>query len=581
MNILLLSAAILVGCTANKDNTDWSVNKPLDGFSAKTENSDFVWVEGDVIKMYSENPTGKYTAFYNARLSGQTVPFQPFAHASIAQKATKYLGCYPYDLYDFETGTGTLPSQYSCTDQQFRNIPMSAVKTSDEAEEIGVIAFKKACNICDITITAGAAATINSITLRANVPLAGKGEIKAGKGKIQYLEITEGAREVTFNYSDVTVNGSRTFRTIIPANVTLEYLEICVKTADTEITKRFDGFQAGFGEVRNFDVSLIVAEHYNAKIYESNTYTSFADLVWYEGKYYCAFREGENHVPSSKAEKNGIIHFLQSTDCRAWTEAGTITDDRYDLRDPHFCISPKDGSLLCIYAYHEPGNSWVQPTKTAASVLVVENGILKEKSRGNLTTGDIYERYWIWNITVEGDTVYGVAYYETGTNVAFLSSKDGFNWTHISDIPFKGNEASVNIIDGKAYVLMRNQTDWENSSIAIADAPYTSWTVIPLNYGLHSPIGHEYNGKLYICGRKYYNKVRDGVSMFSFNLPTDTKLKEVYVFPCDTPTRDNAYPGFIIRDGAMRVVYYAIPNGKNVPDIYYTEIPLSMIDGMQ
>lgn len=578
MNILILSALMLIGCSTNKDNTDWSVNSPLEALNAKTENSDFVWFEGDVVKIYSENTTGKFTALYSAYLSGQTVPFRPYAYATVAKKAEKYLGCYPHDLFDFDNGTGKLPTSYQCTADAFREIPMSAVKTADTAEEPGILNFKKSCNICDITVTSGVKTNVNSITLRSNVLLGGTGTIKAGKGKIQYVELTEGSNEVTYTYQDASIEGTKTFRTVIPANIKPEWLEITVKTSETEVTRKFDGFEAGFGETRNFSVSLLTPEKYDAIIYAGSTYTSFADLVWYEGKYYCAFREGENHVPSSKAEKNGIIHFLQSLDCRTWTEAGTITDERYDLRDPHFLISPKDGSLMCIYAYHEPGNSWVQPTKTAASVLSAETGILREIKRDNLTTGDKYERYWIWNITVEGDTVYGVAYYETGTNVAFLSSKDGFNWTHISDIPFKGNEASVNIIDGKAYVLMRNQTDWENSSIAIADAPYTNWTVIPLNYGLHSPIGHEYNGKLYICGRKYYNKVRDGVSMFSFNLPTDTKLEEVYKFPCDTPTRDNAYPGFIIRDGAMRVVYYAIPNGKNVPDIYYSEIPLTMMD---
>lgn len=573
IKITVVAAALaLAGCQQQEYN-DWSVNNPLETVTARSAEG-FEWRKGDLIKVFSSSEAGDWHATYEAQNDGASSSFKPYAYSTAAVKAETFRASYPADFIDFEKGGGEFPASYDCTGAS-RDIPMVATLENGESAEPGEFEFAMSCSVLEIKLTSPVPVGLKSITLRSDVNISGKGRFSEAGG-VPFIKISTGQPEVVYNYSGIELGAETVFYAVLPANVALGSLSVDVVTTGKSFSKTLAGFDTGMGQI--FSVSMTYPEIYNAKIYESSTYTSFADLTWYKDRYYCAFRDGQNHVPSNSSERNGEIRILQSKDCREWTQAALLTDDKYDLRDPHFCISPKDGSLLLFYAYHEVGNSWVAPSKTVVSVMAQDGNALKEQSRTGLDAGEYYSRWWIWNINVSDDTIYGVGYYETGCNVALLQSKDGFKWELISEIPFLGNESSINIIDGKAYVLMRNQTDWLDASMAVADYPFTTWTVTPMNFGIHSPAGVEYNGKLYLCGRKYINKVRDGVSLFSYDLPTSTSLKEVYALPCDKKTGDNAYPGVIIRDGAMRIVYYSIDENKNVPDIHYTEIPLDMFE---
>lgn len=572
----MILAAALALASCQPQMADWTVNDPLEGFMGQCELASFNWQQGDVVSLYSESELGQFSARYVAQTAGQSTSFKPYAYSTAAQKADNFYACFPAEHINFTKGGGTIPAEYDCEDALFRDIPQCAIKKNDAVDAPGVMNFKPSANVIELAFSSNEDFVVKSITLTSDVNLSGTGRYRLDKGGAPYISIAQGTNSVKYNYAGVKVNGTTTFTMVIPANITLAELSIAVESENGKVlNKTFSGFEAGIGQV--YQYRMVNPVVFQQKIYESDTYTSFVDLVWYNDRYYCAFRDGQNHVPSNYNEKFGEIRILESKDCRTWTDVLLLTDAKYDMRDPHFCIA-QDGSLLCYYAYHLPDESWVKPSKTIVSILKQEGEALVEKSRHNVDAGEVYSRYWIWNITRHEDKIYGVGYYTAGTNVAFLVSDDGINFTHISDIPFLGNEASVNIIDGKAYVLMRNQSDVGNASMAVADAPYTSWEVTSMNYGLHSPVGVEYNGKLYLCGRKYADKTRDGVSLFSYKLPKDTKLKEEYRLPCDRPTADNAYPGLCLRDGALRIVYYSIPTGKWVPDIYYYEIPVELLD---
>jgi len=572
---LLISLA-LAGCQ-QQASADWSVNKPLSGVNAKSSVENFSWKEGDVINLYSESTLGKFIGTYTATNSGQTSSFVPFAHSSAAQKAEKFYASYPYTYIDYYHGGGTIPAEYNCTDEDFRDIPQVAVTRLGAIGKPGLLDFRLSCNIVNLTLSSSVDFEVKSITLTSDINLSGTGRYRMDRDSIPYISIARGAKSVKYNYKGVTVKGSKSFTMVVPAHVKAANLTFNVESADGEIiTKSFEGFESAIGKTLSY--SIRNPKIYATRIYESSTYTSFVDLVWYNDRYYCAFRDGVTHVPLTTTERYGDIRILESKDCRTWTESLllTTTGTKYDMRDPHFCIA-EDGTLSCYYAYHLPNQPWVEPSKTIVSRFKQENGKLVEISRHNVDMGPKYSVYWMWNITRNGSTYYGVAYHDAGEYPIFVKSGDGINFEFVSEIPFYGNEASVNIINSSAYVLLRHQTDTRNAGMATADVPYTSWNVTEMNYGMHSPVGLEYNGKLYLCGRKYYERARDGVALFTYNLPSDTKLTLQYQLPCDTPASDNAYPGMIIHDEALRIVYYAIPRGKSVPDIYYYEIPLEIL----
>lgn len=70
----------------------------------------------------------------------------------------------------------------------------------------------------------------------------------------------------------------------------------------------------------------------NILVYKSNTeYCAFCDMVYYEGKYYIAFRMGNNHVPLNGNDRNGYIAIMSSVDSKTWSHEFNIVDEEWDL----------------------------------------------------------------------------------------------------------------------------------------------------------------------------------------------------------------------------------------------------------
>lgn len=78
-------------------------------------------------------------------------------------------------------------------------------------------------------------------------------------------------------------------------------------------------------------------------------YVAFCDIVQFKDKFYTAFRKGEDHAPYHDYSKNGYIVILSSDDCENWHEEIELKDDKWDLRDPCFCVDPTGNTLHVYY----------------------------------------------------------------------------------------------------------------------------------------------------------------------------------------------------------------------------------------
>jgi hypothetical protein len=56
------------------------------------------------------------------------------------------------------------------------------------------------------------------------------------------------------------------------------------------------------------------------KIWDEAPHNAFTDLIRYRDEWFCAFREGRNHVSA-----DGAIRILSSTDGVAWVSAARLT----------------------------------------------------------------------------------------------------------------------------------------------------------------------------------------------------------------------------------------------------------------
>src|SRR6188472_116847 len=76
------------------------------------------------------------------------------------------------------------------------------------------------------------------------------------------------------------------------------------------------------------------------KIWNEGSHNAFTDLIRFNNKWFCTFRESEAHVGG-----NGKLRVIVSDDGETWTSAALLAEDGIDLRDPKLSIT-RDGRLM-------------------------------------------------------------------------------------------------------------------------------------------------------------------------------------------------------------------------------------------
>ncbi|MCP5116267.1 MAG: exo-alpha-sialidase, partial [bacterium] len=78
------------------------------------------------------------------------------------------------------------------------------------------------------------------------------------------------------------------------------------------------------------------------KIWDAGPHNAFTDLIRFEGRWYCSFREADDHVGG-----DGKLRVLVSGDGDQWTSAALVSETGVDLRDPKLSVTP-DGRLMMV-----------------------------------------------------------------------------------------------------------------------------------------------------------------------------------------------------------------------------------------
>ena len=64
------------------------------------------------------------------------------------------------------------------------------------------------------------------------------------------------------------------------------------------------------------------------KIWDAAPHNAFTDLIRFQDRWYCVFREGDGHASGA-----GKLRVLRSDDAQKWTSAALIALDGVDLRE--------------------------------------------------------------------------------------------------------------------------------------------------------------------------------------------------------------------------------------------------------
>lgn len=282
------------------------------------------------------------------------------------------------------------------------------------------------------------------------------------------------------------------------------------------------------------------------RIWGKAPHNAFTDLVRWRGSFYCAFREGNGH-----AGDIGKLRIIVSSDGNNWKSAGLLALDDYDLRDAALSVMP-DGRLMVLGGAQQTrdGNR-----ATGTFVSFSDDGDQFTPPQIVLPLGR-----WLWRLTWQGDTAYGVSYgAPTGRGASALhSTTDGIHYETVTDKLLEAGgwptEARIRFdANGTAFCLHRRDGDNGNTAyFGSAQPPYKKWEWKDLGVRLGGPnLLQLPDGRWIGAGRLYDGGARTELVVID---PVEGKLTPLVRLPSGG---DTSYPGLVWHDGALWVSYYS------------------------
>lgn len=312
------------------------------------------------------------------------------------------------------------------------------------------------------------------------------------------------------------------------------------------------------------------------KIWDQGRHNAFTDLIRFRDRWYCTFREADDHVGG-----DGAIRVLISSDGDRWESAALLTEKGIDLRDPKLSIAA-DGKLMLVM-----GGSVYEGTKVLkgrqSRTAFSADGTQWSAPRRVLSEGD-----WLWRVTWHQGKAYGVSYTSVKTPAAgkpaeevgtiqLVSSSDGNNFEIVTplNVPDRPNETTLRFLPGgEMMALVRRETGSRNGYIGTSLPPYREWIWTETSMRLGGPNFIQLpNGALWAGTRDYVNVLKPaggkGGACTVLAEMTKEDLKPVLLLPSGG---DNSYPGFVWHNDLLWMSYYSSHEGK--ASIYLAKIRL-------
>ena len=309
------------------------------------------------------------------------------------------------------------------------------------------------------------------------------------------------------------------------------------------------------------------------KIWDEGAHNAFTDLIRWDNRWWCTFRESEAHVGG-----DGAIRILVSTDGAKWESAVRLTEKGTDLRDPKLTVMPSGKLMLnCGGSVYEGRTLKGKQSR----VLFSSDGRTWTAPQRILSEGE-----WLWRVTWHDGIAYGAVYNATTASSApagpewllsIYRSTDGVSWALLKKMEVAGRPGEMTLgfePSGEMLALVRREGDDRLGRIGRALPPYQKWTWQTSNYRFGGQNAVRLPSGAWIVGTRDYalSKPRstDGWRTILAQLEPDGRLAILATLPSGG---DTSYPGMVWRDGVMWVSYYSSHEGKSA--IYLARVKIA------
>jgi hypothetical protein len=300
-------------------------------------------------------------------------------------------------------------------------------------------------------------------------------------------------------------------------------------------------------------------------IWDQAPHNAFTDLIRYQNRWWCTFREGKGHSGDA-----GIIRVITSGDGATWESAAIMEEKDVDLRDPKLSIT-SEGRLMLV------GGAAVPATRNPLTdhysfVCFSKDGRAWSKRERVLGSWQ-----WLWRVTWNPKTrwAYGVAYSfdpreSPKKYSAFLSrSPDGVRWEKVTDFALANATEGTLAFDGDTMLCLQRRDGQPNTAqLGRSEPPYAQWTWHDLGQYLGGPnFLRATDGTWWAAGRLMQSgKAQTALCRLDVKAG---KLEPVLALPSGG---DTSYPGLVLHDGMLWMSYYSSHEKKT--SIYLARVRL-------
>lgn len=298
------------------------------------------------------------------------------------------------------------------------------------------------------------------------------------------------------------------------------------------------------------------------RIWDRAAHNAFTSIIDFNGKLYCAFREGNGHV----SDINGSIRVISSDDGQNWRSVALISELGIDLRDPQLSITPEKKIMLNI-----GGSKY-----TGGKLEAMSPRVSFSDSRGTsfsplqniaVPTAIKTGKDWLWRATWHNGKVYAGVYQPSKEkSVQLVVSEDGINYKFITTFEvIQGNETTLRFKTNDEMVAVVRRGSNNNGAIGSSAPPYNNWKWNALDKQLGGPdMLLLENGTILCASREYLNSEQKTILM---KVNVDGTTTKLLTLPSGG---DCSYPGLLLKDNALLVSYYSSHEEKTA--IYLARI---------
>lgn len=292
------------------------------------------------------------------------------------------------------------------------------------------------------------------------------------------------------------------------------------------------------------------------KIWDQAPHNAFTDLIRFQDRWYCSFREGADHASGA-----GTIRVLVSDDGDKWDSAALLEAKDIDLRDPKLSITP-EGRLMMVGGAAEPASR--DPVRDHYS-FVSFSKVGKDWSKPQRVL-DSWQ--WLWRVTWHKGTAYGVAYQwdpkaprNAKSYKAFLyKSSDGLKFDKVTDFAIVNATEATLAFDGDTmYCLQRRDSSPNTAQFGSSKPPYTEWSWKDLGVYYGGPNFIRLPDGSWLTAGRLMKEKKPQTVICRLNVSAPA-LKPVLSLPSGG---DTSYPGLVWHRDQLWISYYSSHEGKS------------------